>query len=39
MEQTIIKSDAIKVENNHTISLSLSNNLDFMKKKEVVAPK
>jgi hypothetical protein len=39
MEQTIIKSDGIKVENNHTISVSLSNNLDFMKKKEVVVPK
>lgn len=39
LEQTIIKSDAIKVENNHTISVSLSNNLDFMKKKEVVTPK
>jgi Protein of unknown function (DUF2490) len=33
LEQTIIKSDAIKVENNHTISVGLSNNLDFMKKK------
>jgi Protein of unknown function (DUF2490) len=39
MEQTIIKSDAIKVENNHTISMSLSCSLDFIKKKEVVAPK
>jgi Protein of unknown function (DUF2490) len=39
LEQTIIKSDGIKVENNHTISVSLSNNLDFMKKKEVVGSK
>jgi hypothetical protein len=39
LEQTIIKSDAIKVENNHTISMSLSSNFDFMKKKDVVAPK
>jgi Protein of unknown function (DUF2490) len=39
LEQTIIKSDGIKVENNHTFSISLMNNLDFMKKKEVVGAK
>jgi hypothetical protein len=39
LEQTIIRSDGIKVENNHTFSISLMNNLDFMKKKEAVAPK
>jgi Protein of unknown function (DUF2490) len=39
LEQTIIRSDGIKVENNHTFSISLMNNLDFMKKKEVVGAK
>jgi Protein of unknown function (DUF2490) len=39
LEQTIIRSDGIKVENNHTFSISLMNNLDFMKKKEVVGSK
>jgi Protein of unknown function (DUF2490) len=34
LEQTVIKSDGIKVENNHTFSVSLMNNLDFVRKKE-----
>lgn len=32
LEQTIIKSDGFKIENNHTIQLGLSSNIDFMKK-------
>lgn len=32
MEQTIIKSDAIKIEDNHTLQIALTTNLDFRKK-------
>lgn len=33
MQQLILKSDGIKVENNHTLQLGLISNLDFYKKK------
>lgn len=33
MEQTIYKSDGIKIENNHTLQLALFSNLDFFKHK------
>jgi Protein of unknown function (DUF2490) len=39
LNQLIIKSDGKKIENNNTFNVGLSCNLDFMKKKEVVAPK
>lgn len=32
--QTIIKSDGIKTENNHTLQVSISNNLSFKKKSD-----
>ena len=33
LEQTIFKSDGIKIENNHTLQVGLSSNLDFYKSK------
>jgi Protein of unknown function (DUF2490) len=39
LNQLIIKSDGKKIENNNTLNVSLSCNLDFMKKKEAVTPK
>jgi Protein of unknown function (DUF2490) len=39
LNQLIFKSDGKKVENNNTFQLGLSCNIDFMKKKEAVAPK
>lgn len=32
--QTIIKSDGLKIENNHTLQVSITNNLSFYKKKD-----
>lgn len=34
LEQTILKPDGIKVENNHTLQVGLTSNLDFYKKKQ-----
>jgi hypothetical protein len=34
MAQTILKADAIKMENNHILQIALFSNLDFRKKKE-----
>lgn len=34
MEQTLIKSDGLKVEDNHTLQFGLASNIDFYKKKK-----
>lgn len=34
MEQTVIKGDGLKIENNHTFQLGLASTLDFMKSKK-----
>ncbi|MCC7030727.1 MAG: DUF2490 domain-containing protein [Chitinophagaceae bacterium] len=34
LEQTVIKGDGLKIENNHTFQLGLASTLDFMKKKK-----
>lgn len=34
LEQTIIKSDGVRMENNHTLQLGLSSNIDFYKKRK-----
>ncbi|MDI9319358.1 MAG: DUF2490 domain-containing protein [Phycisphaerales bacterium] len=36
LEQTILKSDGFKIENNHTIQIGLSSNVDFFKKHKAV---
>lgn len=34
MEQTIVKGDGLKIENNHTVQIGLMSTIDFMRKKK-----